>query len=442
MSELKGHPHGINKLLFAPLILGDVGQGTTIKYTLLSNGTDERWDRNIVIAWALDSNGREIAATPFAPFEVDRRTETAMSSIATDLQEEHAVTEEETGSIRTALRTAIEAVEKEHRLKDLPYVSGALPHYNGTDLFSFDGQGMRVLYLIENGTTQHGMRPAEKLPQIVIAMVREPKLSINDNKDGNEDEGNNQRFETIQTLRGHSDMILSVAFSPDGKLVASASWDQTFRIFSVETGECLHSIGPTGNQNWVAKFTPSGDRILFSGGGGGRDKPSPLAVYNTGTGEEVNRLRHPNLKSCLRETAVHPDRRSAVVANGASLLLWDLTDGSSVRQGDEDPLDNAIEILKLAVPDPETNPAEHRVVRPFLSFVDVAWVDGGRKLLARASDHSISVWDREQNVQWRFQRPEGEGLSGFSNEFAYVHEGERGMTISLDGDGKVRFWKL
>lgn len=441
LSELKGHPNGIPKLVFAPLDPEDVAKEMTDRYTLLSNGTNEKQRRDTIIAWSLDGNGCQVAATPFTPFETDRRTETAMASIANDLQQEHGVTEAETESIRAAIHTVIDGIEKQHRLKTLPYVSGGLPHYNDTELLSFNEHGLRVLYLIENVTTQRGMRPPEKLPQIVIAALREPKTSTGGSGDNGMSEDNSQLLQTIQKLRGHTDNILSVSFSPDGKLVASASWDETFRIWSVETGECLHRIGPTGNQNWVVAFTPTNDRVLLSGGGG-RDKPSPLAQHNTNTGEEVSRLRYPDLKSWLRTIAIHPDGKSAVVANGASLLLWDLTEENKSSHGDEELPNNAVEILKLGCPDQETDAAQARVFRLFASFLDLSWVDGGRKLLVRASDCTVFVWDREQNVHWRFQRPDDMENLGFGSGLAYVDEGERGTVVSLDGDGKVRFWKL
>lgn len=44
------------------------------------------------------------------------------------------------------------------------------------------------------------------------------------------------------TLEGHSDIVTSVAFSPDSQRIASASWDETVKIWDVDTGQCITTL--------------------------------------------------------------------------------------------------------------------------------------------------------------------------------------------------------
>ena len=48
--------------------------------------------------------------------------------------------------------------------------------------------------------------------------------------------------ECVATLEGHENRVLSVAFSPDGERLASGITDNTIRIWDVVTGECLRVI--------------------------------------------------------------------------------------------------------------------------------------------------------------------------------------------------------
>jgi WD40 repeat protein len=55
--------------------------------------------------------------------------------------------------------------------------------------------------------------------------------------------------ELQQTLEGHSDSVRSVAFSPDGQLLASSSADNTIKLWDPTTGELRQTL--EGHSHWV-----------------------------------------------------------------------------------------------------------------------------------------------------------------------------------------------
>ena len=55
----------------------------------------------------------------------------------------------------------------------------------------------------------------------------------------------------LNTLTGHADSVKSVSYSPDGKMIASGSWDNTIRLWDATTGKHLNTL--TGHNRCCRK---------------------------------------------------------------------------------------------------------------------------------------------------------------------------------------------
>ncbi len=68
----------------------------------------------------------------------------------------------------------------------------------------------------------------------------------------------------LQNFQGHTDMIHSVAFSPDGKTAASGSRDTTIRLWDLKMGKEVRRIDANAKCVTGVAFSPDGGRLLSS----------------------------------------------------------------------------------------------------------------------------------------------------------------------------------
>jgi WD40 repeat protein len=71
--------------------------------------------------------------------------------------------------------------------------------------------------------------------------------------------------EEILNLR-HTDRVYSVAFSSDGRRLASGGWDQIVRIWDATSGKKLHELAGHAGYVWSVAFSPDGRRLASASG--------------------------------------------------------------------------------------------------------------------------------------------------------------------------------
>ena len=328
------------------------------------------------------------------PFAVQDMADRSVAAISADLTTHHNFSTEDMDAIRSDFAKRLQVADVKNRTRGLPVWNGRFPSF-GTEPFSRGGESF--LYTVHGDTTQRGMRPADELPQIVVVELA-------------------SRMERCR-LKGHTDAIMWAGWSADGKNIATASWDSYYRIWDARTGECKHTIGPTGGQNWAGAFSPDGKYVLLSGG-----QDVKVAIYDVETGEEFAELKREGLKlqHWIRYFDWNPAGDCIAISNGLDILLW---------HPFERKVDNILSVAK-----------DDTMLKRYNSFSDIKWAQGGKKLLLKDVSYTTFVWDRERNVKWRFERPSGMAFEMWAKDVFYVEEMD--TVLSLDGDRKVRYWKL
>ncbi len=243
------------------------------------------------------------------------------------------------------------------------------------------------------------------------------------------------------TCQGHTNWVWSIAFSPDGQTLASGSDDKTIKLWDLTTGQCHQTLREHTHQIWSVAFSPDGQTLASA------SEDRTVKLWDLTTGQCRQTLN--GHEKWVRSVAFSPNGQTlASGSDDKTVKLWNLRTGECYQtlQGHTSLVWSVAfspdgQILASGSSDQTiklwnfTTGEYCQILKGHENWVRaIAFSPDGQTLASGSEDHTVKLWRVHTGECYQTLR----GHTNWVRSVAFSPDGE--TLASGSGDHTVKLW--